>query len=283
MMRRMTACVLNPILNSARFRLSASLLAAMMAMLLAFSAAPAFAADTPLGAGDALKISVFGSPDLSLETKVSEDGNITFPLIGAVKVAGLSTSQAEKKISDMLTGGGFLKKAEVNISVTDLQSQQVSILGEVLRPGRYPVDGKRSVTDMLAAAGGVGPEGGDIATVIRIRDGKTTKQTVDLAEMVHSADMSGDLDLMNGDMIYVERAPKFYIYGEVTRPGSYRLERDMTVVQALSVGGGLTPRGTERGLRIKRRDGDGKQVMIDVKNDTMLKPDDVVYVKESFF
>jgi polysaccharide export outer membrane protein len=285
MMRRMTACVLNPILNPILNpgRLAAALSAAMMALLLAFSAAPAFAADTPLGAGDALKISVFGSPDLSLETKVSEDGNITFPLIGAVKVAGLSTSQAEKKISDMLTGGGFLKKAEVNISVTDLQSQQVSILGEVLRPGRYPVDGKRSVTDMLAAAGGVGPEGGDIATVIRIRDGKTTKQTVDLAEMVHSADMSGDLDLMNGDMIYVERAPKFYIYGEVTRPGSYRLERDMTVVQALSVGGGLTPRGTERGLRIKRRDSDGKQVMIDVKNDTMLKPDDVVYVKESFF
>jgi polysaccharide export outer membrane protein len=261
----------------------ATLSAMLLATLLAFSAAPAMAADTPLGAGDALKISVFGNPDLSLDTKVSEDGNITFPLIGVVKVAGLSPSDAEKKIAGLLTGGGFLKKAEVNISVTDLQSQQVSVLGEVLRPGRYPVDGKRTVTDMLAAAGGVGPEGGDTATVIRIRDGKTTKQSVNLSEMVRTADMSANLDLMNGDMIYVERAPKFYIYGEVTRPGAYRLERDMTVVQALSVGGGLTPRGTERGLRVKRRDPDGKQIMIDVKNDTMLKPDDVVYVKESFF
>jgi polysaccharide export outer membrane protein len=215
----------------------ARLLAFLSALLLALSMMPAMAADTPLGAGDALRISVFGNPDLSLETKVSEDGNITFPLIGAVKVAGLSTSDAEKKIAGMLTGGGFLKTAAVNIAVTDLQSQQVSILGEVLHPGRYPVSGKRSVTDMLAAAGGVGPEGGDIATVIRIRDGKTTKQVVDLLDMVRSADMSGNLDLMNGDMIYVERAPKFYIYGEVQHPGSYRLERDMTVVQSLSDGG----------------------------------------------
>jgi polysaccharide export outer membrane protein len=255
----------------------------LLALLLVFSAMPAMAADTPLGPGDALKISVFGNPDLSLETKVSGDGNITFPLLGVVKVAGLSTSDAEKKISGMLTNGGFLRSAEVNISVTDLQSQQVSVLGEVLHPGRYPVEGKRSVTDMLALAGGVGPEGGDTATVIRIRDGKTTKQVVNLVEMVKTADMSGNLDLINGDMIYVERAPKFYIYGEVQHPGSYRLERDMTITQALSVGGGLTPRGTERGLRIKRRDGDGKEVMIDAKKDVPLKPDDVVYVKESFF
>lgn len=260
-----------------------TMLTAALAVLLGVFAAPAGAADTPLGPGDALKISVFGNPDLSLETKISEDGNITFPLLGPVKLAGLSTADAEKKISGMLTGGGFLKKAEVNISVTDLQSQQVSVLGEVVKPGRYPVDGKRSVTDMLAMAGGVGPEGGDIATVVRIRDGKTTKQTVNLGEMVRSADMSGNLDLVNGDMIYVERAPKFYIYGEVQHPGAFRLERNMTVVQALSVGGGLTPRGTERGLRVKRRDADGKQVMIDVKGDTVLKPDDVVYVKESFF
>jgi polysaccharide export outer membrane protein len=255
----------------------------ILALLLAFSLIPAMAADTPLGAGDALKISVFGMPDLNLETKVSENGNITFPLIGAVKVEGLSTSDAEKKIAALLVNGGFLKKAEVNISVTDLQSQQVSVLGEVIRPGRYPVAGKRSVTDMLAQAGGVGPEGGDVATVVRIRNGKTSKQSVNLVEMVRSADMSGNLDLINGDMIYVERAPKFYIYGEVQKPGSYRLERDMTVIQALSVGGGLTPRGTERGLRIKRRSADGKQLMIDVKNDTEMKPDDVVYVKESFF
>lgn len=257
--------------------------ACLLALLLAVSAISAMASDTPLGAGDALKISVFGNPDLSLETKVSEAGSITFPLIGNVAVAGLSTADAEKKISGLLTGGGFLRKAEVNILVTDLQSQQVSVLGQVLHPGRFSVNGKRSVTDMLAVAGGVGPEGGDTATVVRTRNGKTTKQVVNLVDMIQSADMSANLDLVNGDMVFVDRAPKFYIYGEVQRPGGYRLERNMTVVQALSVGGGLTPRGTERGLRIKRRDAKGNTQMIDVKNDEMLKADDVVYVKESLF
>ncbi|WP_038496288.1 polysaccharide export protein EpsE [Collimonas arenae] len=255
----------------------------MVALLLAICIVPAFAADTPLGAGDALKISVFGNPDLSLETKVSDAGNITFPLIGNVSVGGLSTADAEKKISGMLTDGGFLRKAEVNIMVTELQSQMVSVLGQVLHPGRYAISGKRNVTDMLAAAGGVSPEGGDTATVIRVRNGKTIKQVVNLVEMIHSADMKSNLDLSNGDMVYVDRAPKFYIYGEVQHPGGYRLEANMTVIQALSVGGGLTPRGTERGLRIKRRDASGNEQMIDAKNNEVLQTDDVVYVKESLF
>ncbi|PUA18726.1 polysaccharide export protein EpsE [Glaciimonas sp. PCH181] len=255
----------------------------LLALLLAVFAISAYASDTPLGAGDALKISVFGNPDLSLETKVSEAGNITFPLIGNVNVNGLSTSDAEKKISGLLIDGGFLRNAEVNILVTELQSQQVSILGQVLRPGRYPISGTRNVTDMLAVAGGVGPEGGDTATVVRTRDGKTTKQVINLVEMIQSSDMKENLTLINGDMVYVDRAPKFYIYGEVQHPGGYRLERNMTVVQALSIGGGLTPRGTERGLRVKRRDTSGSVQMIDVKNDEVLRPDDVVYVKESLF
>lgn len=255
----------------------------LLAMTLAICAFSAMAADTPLGAGDALKISVFGNPDLSLETKVSEAGSITFPLIGDVSVGGLSTADAEKKISGMLTGGGFLRKAEVNIMVTELQSQQVSVLGQVLHPGRYPVAGKRSVTDMLAMAGGVGPEGGDTATVVRTRNGKTTKQVVNLAQMIQSADMKSNVDLVNGDVIFVDRAPKFYIYGEVQHPGGYKLEHNMTVVQALSIGGGLTPRGTERGIRIKRRDAKGNQVEISADHDQTLQADDVVYVKESFF
>ncbi|WP_092415648.1 polysaccharide export protein EpsE [Collimonas sp. OK307] len=255
----------------------------LLAMTLAICAISAMAADTPLGAGDALKISVFGNPDLSLETKVSEAGSITFPLIGDVSIGGLSTADAEKKISGMLTGGGFLRKAEVNIMVTELQSQQVSVLGQVLHPGRYPVAGKRSVTDMLAMAGGVGPEGGDTATVVRTRNGKTTKQVVNLAQMIQSADMKSNVDLVNGDVIFVDRAPKFYIYGEVQHPGGYKLEHNMTVVQALSIGGGLTPRGTERGIRIKRRDAKGNQVEISADHDETLQADDVVYVKESFF
>ncbi|OEZ96390.1 polysialic acid transport protein KpsD precursor [Janthinobacterium sp. HH107] len=254
-----------------------------MATLLALSAGFAGAADVQLGAGDVLKISVYGNPDLALETRVSEAGEITFPLVGNVALGGLSVSAAEKKLGGLLESGGFLRKAQVNIIVTQLQSQQVSVLGQVNRPGRYPIEGKRSLMDMLAMAGGVSQDGGDAVNLIRKRNGKTTREIVDIVEMVRSADLNRDLDVAGNDVIFVERAPRFYIYGEVQRPGAFRLERSMTVLQALSVGGGLTQRGTERGIRIKRRDEAGKLEIINAKHDDLLQVDDMVYVQESLF
>lgn len=171
----------------------------------------------------------------------------------------------------------------MNIIVTLLQSQQISVLGQVNRPGRYPVDGKRSVMDMLALAGGMNPDGGDTISLIRTRNGVASKDVIDVIEMIRSGDMNRDFDLAPNDVIYVERAPRFYIYGEVQRPGAFRLERGMTVQQALSVGGGLTPRGTERGLRVKRRDRNGEPQFIKVRHDDVLQTDDVVYVQESWF
>ena len=255
----------------------------IMAAFMVFGASVAGAADVLLGAGDVVRISVYGSPDLALETRVSEAGEITFPLVGAVAIRGLPVSAAEKKIGGLLESGGYLRKAQVNIIVTTLQSQQVSVLGQVNRPGRYPLEGKRSLMDMLAMAGGLGVEGGDAVSLIRKRGGTTTKEVIDIVEMVRNGDFKRDLDLAGNDVVYVERAPRFYIYGEVQRPGAFRLERAMTVLQALSVGGGLTPRGTERGIRIKRRDADGKLQILDAKHDDLVQVDDVVYVKESLF
>ena len=255
----------------------------LMALMIALSASAASAADVLLGPGDVVKVSVFGNPDLNLETRVSEAGSISFPLIGEVAIGGLAVAAAEKKIAGLLESGGFLRKPQVNLIVTVLQSQQVSVLGQVNRPGRYPIDGKRTLTDILASAGGVGAEGGDTITLIRTRDGKTTKENVDLLDMMHSGDMNKNFDLSNNDVVYVERAPRFYIYGEVQRPGFFRLERNMTVLQALSAGGGLTPRGTERGIRIKRRDATGKLDVLDAQMDDVVRVDDVVYVRESLF
>ena len=147
---------------------------------------------------------------------------------------------AEKKIGGLLESGGYLKKAQVNIIVSLLASQQVSVLGQVNRPGRYPVDGKRSVLDMLALAGGIAADGGDTVSLVRTRNGKTTRETIDVIQMVRSGALDGNFDVAGGDMIYVERAPRFYIVGEVQRPGAFRVERQMTVLQALSAGGGLT-------------------------------------------
>lgn len=255
----------------------------MMTSLLALMAGATHAADVVLGAGDVLKISVYGNPDLGTETRVSESGDITFPLIGQVKVLGLPVAAAESRIAKALETGGFVKKPQVNIIVTLLQSQLVSVIGQVNRPGRYPVDGRRSMLDLLALAGGISLEGGDTVSLIRKRDGKTTTEVIDIVEMVHTANLNKDYDMAANDVVFVERAPRVYIYGEVQRPGPLRLERSMTVVQALSAGGGLTIRGTERNIRIKRRDADGKLQILDAKHDDLLQSDDVVYVKESWF
>jgi len=259
------------------------LLFGMVGAVLAWSIGSAYADELVLGGGDVVKISVYGNPDLAVETRVSESGYVTMPLVGQVGVAGLSAAMAETKIATMLQRGGFVKNPQVNLLVTALTSQQVSVLGQVNRAGRYPIDGPRSVLDLLALAGGISPDGGDVVTVIRKRNGKVLKDQVDTAELMRGADMTGNSDVQAGDVIFVDRAPRFYIYGEVQRPGQLRLERQMTVLQALSAGGGLTLRGTERGLRVKRRDQDGRLQTIDVKGDDLLQPNDVVYVKESLF
>lgn len=259
------------------------LMQCLFAAMLLVSAGASWAADV-LGAGDVLKVNVYGNPDLSIETRVTDAGSITFPLIGQVNVGGMAIPAAEKKIAGLLESGGYLKKPQVSIIVTQVQSQQVSVLGQVNRPGRYPLEGgKRNLMDVLAQAGGIAADGGDSVTLIRTRAGKTTTEKVDVIEMVRSGQLDHNYDLAANDVIYVERAPRFYIYGEVQRPGMFRLERGMTVTQALSAGGGLTLRGTERGMEIKRRDDSGKLQIINAKQDEPLRSDDVVYVKESWF
>jgi len=256
---------------------------AILVLVLGLWGVSASAEDTQLGPSDVLKISVYGNPDLSLETRVSQTGSITFPLVGEVKVGGLAIAAAEKKIAGLLVSGGFVLKPQVNILVTSQNSQLVSVLGQVAKPGRYPIDGKHSLIDILALAGGVMPDGGDTVLLIRNRNGHSKKEVVNLVDMVRSGDLKMDLDLKTDDVVFVERAPKFYIYGEVQKPGSYRLEPNMTVQQVLSVGGGLTARGTERGMRIKRRDADGKVHEFKAKEEDLVQTNDVIQVQESWF
>jgi len=241
------------------------------------------AADVLLGPGDVVKLSVYGSPDLSLETRVSEGGNITFPLLGQVAVGGLPVSVAEKKIGDLLEKGGYLKQAQVNMLVTTLASQQVSVLGYVNRPGRYAVEGRRKVLDLLAMAGGIHGDGGDQINLVRTRDGAIRRETIDVVDMVRKGELDKDVEVAGGDIIYVERAPRAYVSGEVTRPGPFRLERGMTVQQAVAAGGGLNQRGSDRGMRITRRDAGGKPVTIEAKADDPVQVDDVIVVRESWF
>ncbi len=241
------------------------------------------AKESVLSPGDTLKIFVYGHPDLTTDTKVSESGNITFPLLGEILVNGLSQSAVERKIANLLESRDIIRKPQVNILAASLQSQMISVLGYVRNQGRYPIEGKRSLTDVLAMAGGINLDGGEMVTLIRYDDNKSIKETIDVLEMVRSGNLAGNVTVRSDDLIYVERAPRFYIYGEVQRAGAYRLERNMTVIQALSVGGGLTLRGTERGLRIQRRDAEGNLQILNANSSDLVQPDDVIYIKESLF
>jgi len=256
---------------------------AFVAALFALGAAAA-EGDYLLGAGDVIKVGVFQNPDLTVETRISESGEITFPLLGSVKVGGLSIGAAENKVAAGLRDGGFVMKPQVNILLTQLRGNQVSVLGMVGRPGRFPLEVTNTrLTDALALAGGPLQQGSDIVVVAGIRDGKPVRFEVDIAAIFLDKSGAQDVALRNGDVIYVHRAPTFYVYGEVQRPGGYRVERHMTVMQALALGGGPTLRGTLRGLELHRRDESGKVQLVTPQLDDAVRPDDVIYVKESLF
>lgn len=241
-------------------------------------------AEYRLGSGDVIRISVFQNPDMTLETRVSEGGVISFPLLGNVRVGGLSVSQAEKAIADGLRNGNFVKQPQVSIVIVKVSGNQASVLGQVNRPGRFPLEvADTRLSDLLANAGGVAVTGGDLLVISGTRAGKPFRREVDLPGLFAEGGRGNDIVVQNGDVLWVERYPQVYIYGEVQRPGQMRLERGMTVMQALAAGGGLTQRGTERGIRVNRRGADGKVQEIKPGMDETLKDGDVVFVRESLF
>ncbi len=267
------------------FRIPLFLLAALLMFFgLARQASAQAAPDYPLGAGDAIKIQVFQNPDLTIETRVSENGSITYPLIGSVDMGGLSIAAAEKKIADALQSGGFIQKPQVNIVLLQIRGNQVSVLGQVNRPGRFPLETANTrLSDMLANAGGATAGGDDVAIVVGVRNGKPFRKQIDIPSIFLDDKLQDNIVLQGGDSIYVHRAPVFYIYGEAQRPGAFRVERDMTIMQALAQGGGPTARGSEKRLRLHRRAADGSIRLIEPQLTDPVLPNDVIYVKESIF
>ena len=238
-----------------------------------------------LGVGDMIRISVYQNPDLTVESgRISEVGLVNFPLIGSVKLGGETISASEQKIAKMLRDGGFVLRPQVTIQVAQIRSAVISILGQVGKPGRYPIETVGSkVSEMIASTGGVAPGGADVITLVGTRNGRSVKLDIDLPAILQSGKAELDIAVENGDILYVDRAPSAYIYGEVQRPGVFRLERGMSLMQVMAQAGGLTPRGTERGIKVHRRDASGVVSILDVQlNDSVVR-DDVIYVKESLF
>ncbi len=266
----------------------ALLLAALMSVAAGAYAADKAKAPPPsdyqLGAGDTIRIQVFQSPDLTLETRVSESGTISYPLIGIVRIGGLSLDAAERQIAKQLKDGGFVQQPQVTIVLLQNRGNQVSVLGQVNRPGRYPLESTNMrLTEMIATAGGIAATGDDRVIVSGTRGGKAFLKEVDLPGLFLSHNSVDDIVLAGGDAVYVHRAPVFYIYGEAQRPGAYRIERGMTFRQAIAQGGGPTARGTEKDPRIERRKPDGGIETLSPALTDLVRPDDVIRVRESLF
>ncbi len=243
-------------------------------------------ADYRLGTGDVLHIIVYQNPDLTLDARLSDSGFISFPLLGALKVGGLTVGETESLIATGLKKGDFVKNPQVTVVIMQVRGSQVSVLGQVNRPGRYPLEQAQTrLSDVLALAGGVAStSGSDIVTVVGKRDGKPLRLEIDLPRVFAARDTQADITLQNNDVFWVDRAPGVYIYGEVQRPGPMRVERNMTVMQALATGGGLTQRGTERGITIHRRnDSTGGIDELKPTMDSAVRDGDVIYVRESLF
>lgn len=261
-----------------------ALLAILITAFSLFAGAQNQPSEYRLGDGDSIKVLVFQNPDLTVETRVSENGTISYPLIGAVKIGGMTIPGAEQTIARALSDGGFIQKPQVNIVLLLNRGNQVSVLGHVGRAGRYALETFTTrLSEMIAIAGGIGPLGADTAIVTGLRDGKPYRKEIDIAGMFLNNYMQDDLIVAGGDVIYIQRQPVYYIYGEVQRAGAFRIERGMTVRQALASSGGLTARGTERRLGVYRKDANSRiERLIPDMNETV-QADDVLYVRESLF
>jgi polysaccharide export outer membrane protein len=225
-----------------------------------------------LGPGDALRITVFQQPDLTTEGRVSDRGTISLPLVGETKVDGATPAEAANRIAEAFKKGQYLKNPQVTVAVTAIRSRQVSVLGMVARPGRYVLeDAKPGISDVIAAAGGIAAGGNDQVTVIR--DGKSQKVS----------SLAKEFELKAGDTVHVDRGPTYYIYGEVMRAGAYPVQAGQTVMQAISIAGGISPRGSERRLKLRRPGPDGQVVETDAKLQDQVKADDVIFVREALF
>jgi polysaccharide biosynthesis/export protein len=236
-----------------------------------------------IGPGDTIRITAYRNPDLTTEARLTDEGKLNVPLVGEMSLRGLTPDQAAKRIADRLKSGKYLHDPQITVTVVQARSRLVSILGFVNSPGRYELDGiSAKISDVIAMAGGLDPNASDKIVLQPSGAGKSEPVIVDLSSIIQG-DSSRNIEVRGGDSIFVPRASVVYVYGEVQKGGAYRIEPDMTVMQAISLAGGITPRGSESRVQIRRKGSDGKWKQFSVKLTDVVSPDDVIYVREGLF
>lgn len=241
-----------------------------------------------IGSGDLLEVSVYGATDFVKQVRVADSGEITLPLIGAVHVAGLSIAEAERTVQQRLSEGGFFNDPQVSILEKEYATQGISVLGEVQKPGIYPLLGSRRLYDAISAAGGVTPKAGKDITITH-RQHPNEPQTVVLPpNQTFPPDVN--VDVLPGDTVVVSKAGIVYVVGDVKLPSGFVMENSqLTVLQAVAMAQGTNVTAKLDKTVLIRKTSDGHQeipvllgrIMSAQAPDVKLQPDDVVFVPRS--
>jgi polysaccharide biosynthesis/export protein len=244
-------------------------------------------AELRIGGGDLLQIGVFGAPDYTHDVRVAEDGSISLPLLGQVRVAGLTPRELASDLRMRFTRGGYFNDPQVTVFVKEYATQGVSVLGEVQKPGVYPLLGARTLFDVLSAAQGTTQTAGD--KVFITHRGATQPEVVRLAYDVKGAAQS-NVPVLPGDTIIVAKAAMVYVVGNVQKPaGIVMVDPGLTVLKAIALAQGIAPNAALDRAKLVRKTGDGqtaiplnlKKMLAAKAPDMPLQADDVVFVPNS--
>jgi polysaccharide export outer membrane protein len=246
-----------------------------------------------IGDGDLLKISVLGAPESEQEVRVDGQGNAFLNFVGSVQVAGLTTEQAQVTIGKKLAEGGFFTQPQVSVFVKEYATQGVSVMGEVNRPGIYPLLGARTLFDVLSLAGGTTPKAGQ---VVHVTHRARPQEPISVAlsntagsDAVQSA--HNNVDIYPGDIVVVSKAGIVYVVGDVRRPSGVIMENgtQMTVLQAIAMAEGTNPTASLNGAKLIRKTVKGpqetplelKKILSAKSPDVTLQADDIIFVPSS--
>jgi len=245
--------------------------------------------DLLIGAGDLLEVSLYGMPDFKTDVRVNSGGEISLPMLGAVAVAGLSVEQVQTLIERKLSQKGLFNDPHVTVFEKEYATQGLSVLGEVQKPGIYPLLGSRNLYDAISVAGGTTPKAGRYVLITRRND---PQHSVRLPLLTGAAEsMENNITVEPGDTIVVSKAGVVYVVGDVRQPGGFAMENgnDITVLKAIALAQGTNPNAALNAARLIRKTPEGpkdvplplKQILAAKAPDLQLQQDDVVFVPGS--